>query len=66
LPLPRCFLGTGLDFALLVEAFGLVAESIAGDVKARAALDQRANEFDAADENLEPFMRGVCGLDFGD
>jgi hypothetical protein len=54
------------DFALLIEAFSLVADSIGGDAGARVGLDQRAAEFDAADENLEPFMRDVCGLDFGD
>lgn len=54
------------DFDLLREAFGLLVDAYGGDTGATTELNQRTEEFDAADERLEPFMRDTCGIDFGD
>jgi hypothetical protein len=54
------------DFDLVREAFGLLIAAYDGDTDATAELEQRTEEFDAADEHLEPFMRDTCDLDYGD
>jgi hypothetical protein len=54
------------DFDLVREAFGLLIEAYGGDTGATAELEERTEEFDAADERIEPFMRDTCDLDYGD
>lgn len=54
------------DYDLVVEAQGLFTDAIEGDTSAQEELQDRSDEFEAADEALEPFMRDECGLEYGD
>lgn len=54
------------DWELQLEAFWLYADMLDGDTEAEAELNERLQEFEAASERLEPFLRDVCDTDFGD
>lgn len=54
------------DYRTVIEAQRLFADAFDGDVDAQGELESRFDEFEEADEGLEPFMRDECGLDYGD
>lgn len=54
------------DYEMVVEAQGLFADALEGDTSAQGELQERSEEFEAADEALEPFLRDECGLEYGD